>query len=140
MKTTYHLTDKSQIPELVEFLKRAAMTGEHIIKISKRKKHRTLTQNASLHVYCEIVSEKMRDAGITCRGLFDKMSTDFDLDATPEIIKDIFRKVGKKQFNKDSTADLTTVEIQETYLAVDKGFAQLFGVTTPWPSNEPPIF
>ncbi len=140
MKTTYHLTDKSQLPELMSLLQQAVLTSEHTITIKKRVKQRSIPQNASLHLYCDIEAEKLTDAGYSQRGLFDKMNTSFDLDITPEMIKNIFRSVGLKMFGKKSTADLTTTEINEVYLAVDKGFAQLFGVTTPWPSNEPPIF
>jgi len=37
------------------------------------------------------------------------------VDSTPELVKAVFREIGTVKFNKLSTADLTTKEVNECY-------------------------
>ena len=140
MKETFNLTYQHQLPELFDLLQQAALTGEHIIEIRKRTKSRTSKQNRSLHKYLEIVSEKMNDAGVTQRKLSSSLKAGFELPVTPEMIKAIFRLVGKAMYEKDSTAKLSTVEIYEVYKVVDQRLSEVTGVSCEWPSNEPPVY
>jgi len=43
-------------------------------------------------------------------------------------------------FRRESTAELTTIEIQRVYQVVDQRFAEVTGVSSAWPSLEPPAY
>jgi len=135
----FNLTDTSQLPELIELLQQAAMTGETVVEWRRRTKKRTGLQNNSLHKYCEIMAAKMNDAGISRRDLIIKLKKGFELPVKPDDIKDIFRKVGRVLCKKESTAELLTTEIQEVYLIVDKRLSEITGVQSEWPSSQPPM-
>ena len=110
-----------------------------IVTIRTIGKKRTLSQNASLHLYCERLSEKMNDAGFTQRQLLVKFKEKFELPVTEHMIKDIFRSIGEAMFKKKSTTQLTTVEIQTVYQVVDQRFGEITGCRCEWPSKpEPP--
>jgi hypothetical protein len=108
--------------------------GEVVLTINKADKKRTLTQNASLHKYCANISEKMNDAGFTQRQLIGSFKEGFELPVTPVMIKDIFREVGNALYHKDSTARLTTIEIQKVYQVVDQRFGEITSCRCEWPS------
>ena len=97
---------------------------------------RTTKQNKSLHKYCQRIADGMNDSGTTHRDLVGSFKEGFSLPVTMHMIKDIFREVGKAMYKKESTADLTTVEIQEVYRVVDQRFSEITGVSAPWPSLE----
>lgn len=102
------------------------------------KKPRSSKQNRSLHKYCDIIANKMNAAGFTQRKLVGSFKEGFELIITSEMIKAIFREVAKAMYHKESTAQLTTVEIQAVYLAVDERFGTVAGVRAEWPALNPP--
>lgn len=114
--------------------------GGCVVEIARENKQRTITQNASLHKYFELISTEMNDAGFSQRQLIGQFKDGFELPVTAPMIKDIYREVGKAMFKIKSTKDLTTKQIQEVYLVVDKRFAEITGVTVAWPSSEPPVY
>ena len=136
MKTDYLLTSTADMYDLIKILGQAAEEGQHIVTIRRAKRQRTISQNKSLHLYCEEIAEKLTDGGYTQRKLWDVLKHGFDLPVTMEMVKDVFRSVGKAMFKKESTADLTTIEIQEVYTSVDQGFAETTGCHAEWPSMD----
>lgn len=104
--------------------------------IDKPVKRRTLPQNAALHKYCADISGKMNDAGYTQRQLVGKFKEGFELPVTMEMIKAIFREVGNAMYQKESTAELSTIEIQEVYQVVDQRLGEITGIRAEWPSIE----
>ena len=116
-----------------------AKEKEFVITISPLTKQRSLSQNASLHKYTTTIAQKMTDAGVSQKKLIGSFKDGFELPVTSHMIKDIFREVGKAMYQKESTADLTTVEISEVYKIVDMRFAEVTGVRAEWPSKNPPI-
>ena len=140
MNTTYHLTDPTRLPGLMQLLQQAAASGEHVITIKKRTRQRTQTQNRCLHAWCETISEMMNDAGIDQRDLVGRFKKGFTIPTQPHMIKDIFRAVGLALYKKASTRDLTTIEIQEVHKIVDQRFGEVTGVSASWPSYDSLIF
>ncbi len=98
-------------------------------------KRRTLSQNASLHKYCQTIAQKMNDAGYTQRKLVGSFKKGFELPVSEYMVKDIFREVGLAMYQKDSTAKLETTEMSEVYKIVDERFGQVTGVRAEWPSR-----
>ncbi|HAR38122.1 MAG TPA: hypothetical protein DCS09_05845 [Porphyromonadaceae bacterium] len=102
----------------------------------KPKKGRTWKQNKSLHLYCTTIAEKMNAAGITQRELVGKFRDGFELPVEMHMVKAIFREVGKALYQKESTADLETVEMIKVYEVVDQRFGEIVGIRAEWPSMD----
>ena len=79
--------------------------------MDKEEKKRTLAQNRSLHKMCSDASNLCIEHGIDLPLLIAR----YRIQVTPEIIKDIIRETGRTKFNKESTADLTTKELQACF-------------------------
>ena len=140
MKETFYLSDRKQLPELIDMLEMAVLSSEHVIEIKKRVKQRSGQQNRALHLYCPALAELMKEAGITQKKLLSNLGNGVDLEMTGEMIKNIFREMGRARYGKESTADLTPVELSDTYLVVDELLARITGISIPWPSSEPPAY
>ena len=97
----------------------------------KEEKKRTIQQNRSLHLYCQQLSNKLNEAGISQRVLLEGL----EIDNSEESIKDIFRSLGRAKYKKDSTAKLTTKEMSDCYEELNRHIAKL-GIHIPWPSQE----
>ena len=93
-------------------------------------KQRTAQQNKAIHKYFSEVAMELNNAGIGMK----EFIRDFEIDVTPNAVKDIFRAIGKVKYGKESTADLTTTEIQGCWLELDRSNA-FRGFSIPFPSN-----
>ena len=72
---------------------------------------RTNQQNKSIHSWFDEVSRELNLAGIDFKVLVESLR----VDATPELVKSVFRQIGYAKFEKKSTADLTSKELQECW-------------------------
>ena len=135
MKAEIELVSREQLDSILLKLREAVEEGEHEVVIRKKTRKRTLTQNASLHRYTELVAIKMNDGGITQKELIGSFKAGFELPVTCHMIKDVFRAVGLAMFKKESTADLLTTEMQEVYQVVDARFGEVTGVNVEWPNR-----
>ncbi len=97
----------------------------------KRDKIRTDRQNRSLHKYCTELATELNNAGIG----IDVFMKDIEADHTMESVKSLWRAFAKAKYNKTSTADLTTTEINAIYDEVNRHIAQ-FGIHMMFPSQE----
>ncbi|GEM_PF-2614705 len=90
----------------------------------------------------QIVKDKSIDprTKATIFGCFDyiKRALDYaDTDWTPALVKDcIWRLIQEAITNKESSAEMTTVEIQKVYKQVDRFMSESFGIHIQWPSLE----
>jgi hypothetical protein len=96
-------------------------------------KQRTILQNKSLHKYCELLSIALCEAGITQKRFIEAMD---EIENSPESVKSVFRAMGKAKYNKISTADLTTKEMNSIYEEFTRNTAKI-GIYVKWPSAEP---
>lgn len=109
------------------------------VEIRKKTRRRTLTQNAAMHKYFELLAGEMNDAGVTIKTLVAEFKEGFEVPVTEEFLKTVFRLIGQQMYGVDSTAKLDTKQVQEVYLTFDQGMAKKTGVTVAWPSREPEI-
>lgn len=72
---------------------------------------RTARQNRILHKYFEEVSRELNNSGVDVRVMVKNLR----VDATPEMVKDIYRAIGKAKFGITSTAELTTKQVNDCY-------------------------
>lgn len=102
----------------------------------KQKKYpqRTLTQNAALHVYFTLISEALNDAGLDMRKV---LKPGVDIPWSPVTVKEyLWRPVMKAQLGKQSTTEMTTVEIDKVFDTINRHLGEKFGIQEDWPSIE----
>lgn len=100
------------------------------------KTQRTTLQNRSLHKYCDLMAESFNAAGYDQRAVMEQFKDGFDVPWTMEAVKHVFRTVAKAMYGVDSTAELTTTQIQSVYEVVDARLAEITGIRHEWPSEE----
>lgn len=95
---------------------------------------RTLQQNAALHLWFRQLAEALNAAGLDMRAT---LKPEISIPWTGETIKEyLWRPVQKAQLEKQSTADLTTSEIDKVWETLNKHLGEKFGVHVPFPSME----
>jgi len=92
---------------------------------------RTNLQNSSIHSWFTEVSRELNNSGIDFKVLVSSLR----VEATPELVKSVFRQIGEVKFSKKSTAELTTKELQECWEEMNKLLASV-GVHCPFHSQE----
>lgn len=90
---------------------------------------RTIRQNSSLHRWFSELSRELNNNGVDVKVLVENLR----VDATPEMVKSIFRAIGKEKFGVKSTADLTTSQVNECYDEFIRLLANV-GIFIPFPS------
>ena len=101
------------------------------------EKQRTNLQNRSLHKYCQQMADSLDAAGHDQRVIFEKFKDDFNIPWTMEAFKHVFRTVAHAMYPEvTSTKELTTIQIQNVYEAVDRRFSELVGIRHEWPCKE----
>lgn len=105
------------------------------VKIEKAKKsNRTLSQNAALHKFCELLADELNNAGLDMRAV---MKPEVDMPWTMTAVKEhLWRPIQKAMTSKASTADADTSEYSEIYRVLMRHLSEKFnGVYVPWPSK-----
>ena len=104
------------------------------LELKVKRKTRSGKQNSSLHLYFNLLSEALNDAGYDIRRTLKK---DFDVVWTPDNIKNyIWRPVQLAYTKKESTKDSNTEEINKIYDIINKNLGEKTGVHIPFPSME----
>ena len=107
--------------------------NKKLCEIEEIKKTRSNLQNAALHKYFEIISNQLNEMGITFnyQGITGK---ELELNYTPSLVKEmIWRPIQKALFEKESTTQLTTQEINQIIDILTKFFSER-GVYIAFPS------
>lgn len=135
MKFNAKVTNKIEVEnkkKFSEFLNK--LKGKDVvIVVEKKKQQRSSQQNASLHLMFQQITAEMINNGQTMR---DVMRKDFDIQPTPELIKEIWRTIQIAQTGKKSTTDLTKQEIDEVYEPFNKFIGEVLQIHCPFPSLE----
>lgn len=100
--------------------------------MDKATKQRTALQNASLHLGCTQIADMLVEHGISLSVAFRNL----DVRPTMHSIKDAYRSIASAKYGVDSTADLTTAQINEVWLDLVKALEESTGVMIPFPSQE----
>ncbi len=104
---------------------------EKDINIPERK-NRSLKQNKSIHLGCQQIADILIESGVPLSVAFKNL----DVRPTMNSIKDAYRSIASAKYGVDSTADLTTVQINEVWVDLVKALEESTGVTIPFPSQE----
>lgn len=99
----------------------------------KPGRKRTTLQNRSLHLYFTLLAKELNQAGLDIAVVLEKTA---DVTWTPILIKEIlWRGLQKSATLKESTTELTTVEVQEVYEILNRFLGEKWGVHVPWPNE-----
>jgi len=95
---------------------------------------RTAKQNRALHKWYSLVAHNMKEQGLSMQQV---LKPTYEITPTMTLIKDcIWRPVQKSMTGKQSTTEITTKELQDIYLVIDKNFLEKWQIDLPFPSAE----
>ena len=101
---------------------------------AQQKPQRTLTQNNAMHSWFTMMSDKLNESGYGVKIVFEHHG---ELEFTPALVKEVWRRIQKKQLGKISTAQLTSDEITKIYEEANRYFSESPAhVGIPFPSQE----
>lgn len=97
---------------------------------------RTLTQNAALHKYFELLAKELNDNGITVQKL---LSQAIELNWNARTIKELLWKpIQEALLAKKSTTELDKVkDIDEVWEHINKYIGTNWGLYVEWPHRDP---
>ena len=94
-------------------------------------KQRTIQQNRALHLFFQLVADAMNEAGLDMRAV---LKPGIDIPWSKDTVKEyLWRPIQDLQLRKESTADLTTKEIDVVFDTFNRHIAK-FGLHQPFPS------
>lgn len=100
----------------------------------KTGKQRTLTQNAALHKYCQMLADDLNNAGLDMRHV---LKPEVDIPWTMEAVKEnLWKPIQKAVTGKESTTKPLTNEYGEVYEVLSKHLSEKLGLYVAWPSRE----
>lgn len=102
-------------------------------EIKVAKKPRTLTQNAALHKFCDLLAIELNNAGLDMK---KTLKADAEIPWRPESVKEhLWRPIQKAVIDKESTTEADTSDYSKVYNVLIRHISQKFGVYVPWPSK-----
>ena len=100
---------------------------------------RTKRQNDALHLYLTLVAHELENGGYTMQDVVKKITT-IEIPPTKDTVKSIIWKpIQNVLFEKKSTTELTTGEVNRVYEVMAQFLAQQFQISLPFPSEEDTI-
>ena len=97
-------------------------------------KKRTGTQNKALHLYCQLVADRLNESGLNIEKVLRNFT--MEVDWTKESIKEILWKTAQRRmFGKESTTELDKhQEITKIWEVMNRFLAKLKVESIPFPS------
>jgi len=138
MKDTYQITiqvdrDKLTKNEVMDLLHDKY---KEATQIKCLRDYRTLQQNSALHLFFSQLAQEFNDKHITVK---DFLGGSIELQFTPEIVKEVWRRIQKGAFNKKSTTELSkNGEIDFVYDALNLYISERYKgevILPPFPSE-----
>lgn len=97
-------------------------------------KQRTSPQNRSLHLYFDMLAEKLNESGLDMR---KTLKPGIEIPWTRESVKNhLWRPIQEAMTGKHSTTELDTVDPSAIYEVLNRHLSEKFGVSVEWPSDE----
>lgn len=126
-----HVSTELARKALIEDIQKMPL-GFDVQLVKKKKPKRTLTQNAALHKFLEMLADALNDAGWDMKRT---LRADVDIPWTKQTAKDqLWRPIQDAYLQKKSTADADTDEYRKVYSVLNRHLSEKCGVHVPWPS------
>ena len=104
------------------------------METSNDEKRRTCQQNKALHKYLGELAAALNLAGWDMKAV---LKPNVDIPWNQDMAKEfLWRPIQKAMQLEESTADLSTTDIQAVYAVLDRHISEKFGVHIEWPSEE----
>jgi hypothetical protein len=101
-------------------------------RAEKTEKQRTIQQNRALHLYFQLIADRLNDAGLDMRVV---LKPEVEIPWSKESVKEyLWRPIQKISLRKKSTKELSTSDIDKVYMTLNRFLAEKHGVSEPWPS------
>lgn len=97
--------------------------------IPMNKNIRTIPQNSGLHLWFNWIADLFNDMGITY------MVMGIECRFTPNLVKEVFKQLALALFDKDSTAKLTTSELDELVIIYQEHISKMTGEFVKFPDK-----
>ena len=95
---------------------------------------RTKQQNKALHVLFQLLANTLNEAGLDMR---KTLKPDVNIPwSGPSVKEYLWRPIQEAQLDKQSTTQLTTVEIDQVFDTINKHLGERFSLHVPFPSIE----
>ena len=138
-KITLHSSNSVQLSEEVLeaiALNTAAGYGSEVT-IRPVKNQRTSQQQKSIEVYCGQLAKAMNEGGFDQLAVHEFLhKKGFGVPNTQESVKEtLWKFVQKFMFKKKSSTQLETHEVSKVYEVVNRGTAEGFGISIPFPDR-----
>lgn len=102
--------------------------------MTKEFPQRTLSQNAAMHKFFQMLSDDLTNAGLDMQ---KTLKPGVSIPWTPEMTKLLLWKpIQDAMYSKDSTTSLTTKEVNAVYEVLIRHLAEKFNITTPFPGED----
>ncbi len=93
---------------------------------------RTSQQNRALHVLFRLLADTLNENGLDMR---KTLKPEVDILWNDKTVKEyLWRPIQKAQLTKNSTTELTTVEIDQVFETINKHLGEKFGLKVVFPS------
>ena len=108
---------------------------EYIIEIKRVVNKRTLKQNRAMHKFFFLLSKALNDAGLDMKKV---LKPETEIPWTETSVKNfLWKPLQLVMFNKESTADLETVEVGKVYEVINRKMSENFNLHIPFPEKLP---
>jgi len=97
-------------------------------------KQRTITQNRALHLAFTMLAEELNTAGLDMKTVFQRKPEVMIPWDTESVKKYLWKPIQKAQLSKESTTQLSTVEIDKVFDTLNRFLAEAFGISMDFPS------
>jgi len=96
-------------------------------------KQRTLTQNAALHLFFNLLAETLNDAGFDMK---KTLKPEVDIPWTGDLVKThLWKPIQKSLLGKKSTTELTKDEVGKVYETLNRYLGEKLAIHVPFPSD-----
>lgn len=99
------------------------------------KPQRTISQNRCLHLALTQISTLLVEQGLDQRTIIRDLRG-YSAPVTPEFLKLVFKTIIWTMYRKESTTELTTVEMMNCFDVFSKFLAETYKVEVVWPSSD----
>lgn len=129
--------DFSNKRELHDFLladQEKGYKGNYFVTIERETKKRSPEQNNALHLFFELLTNALNEAGYTVKKVLEQK---IDIDWTPRLVKELLWRPAQEVItNKKSTTDLDKAsEISIVYDHINRHIGEKFGIHVPFPDK-----
>lgn len=99
---------------------------------------RTVQQRKAIEVFCRELGKALNDAGYETKAVMAIKQV--DIPWSQSTVKELlWRPIQTAMLEKSSTTKLDRKEVSQVYEVLNRHIASNFGVSVPFPSDEPPM-